>query len=268
MGMSPAPTITNLYVSIFENQNLSPGNPHHLSFLRQFIDDGFGIWLTDSDPTTDEIEWERFKTLINSMGLTWEFTPRSTTVIFMDLTISIEHGQFNTAIYSKPMSLHLYIPSNSCHAPGIAPGLIMGQTLRVHRLCSKHTNIDKELKDFYHRLVKRGYSPTSILPLLAKAEINERDQVAHEKRTPTIDKTKDKSNDDALFFHLPFHPSNPPSSHIQSLWQDIIAAPPNAKTLTNYTGHKIPISKLIVAYSRPPNLGNLLSCRKVKKQGN
>ena len=75
MGMSPAPTIANLYVSIFENQNLSPGNPHHLSFLRRFIDDGFGIWLTDSDPTTDEIEWERFKTLINSMGLTWKFTP-------------------------------------------------------------------------------------------------------------------------------------------------------------------------------------------------
>jgi hypothetical protein len=98
MGMSPAPTTTNLYVSIFENQNLSPGNPHHLSFLRRFIDDGFGIWLTDPDPTTDEIEWEQFKTLINSMGLTWEFTPRSTTVIFMDLTISIEHGQFNTTI--------------------------------------------------------------------------------------------------------------------------------------------------------------------------
>jgi hypothetical protein len=169
------------------------------------------------------------------------------------------------------MSLHLYIHPNSCHAPGIALGLVMGHTLQVHRLCSKHTDINKELNDFYHRLNKQGYSSTSILPLLAKAEINARDWVAHEKRTPTIDKTKDKSNDNAIFFHLPFHPLNPPSSHIQSLWRDIIAAPHNAKTLTNltnYTGHKIPISKLIVAYIRPPNLGNLLSCRKVKKQGN
>jgi hypothetical protein len=124
MGMSPAPKIPNLYVSIFKKQHLLPGNPSHLSFLRRFIDDGFGIWLTDPDPTTDELEWERFKTLINSMGLTWEFTDRSTTAIFMDLTISIEHGQFNTSIYSKLMSLYLYIPPNSCHAPGIATGLI------------------------------------------------------------------------------------------------------------------------------------------------
>ena len=270
MGMSPAPTIANLYVSIFENQHLSPGNPLQLSFLRRFIDDGFGIWLTDPNPTTDELEWERFQTTINSMGLTWEFSPRSTTVTFMDLTISIEHGRFNTAIYSKPMSLHLYIPPNSCHDPGTATGLILGHTLRVHRLCSKHTDIHKELEEFYHRLVKRGYSPTSILPLLARAETDARDRVAHEKITPRIDKTKDKSNDDALFFHLPFHPSNPPSSHIQSLWRDIIAKPSNGETLTsltNYIGHKIPITKLIVAYSRPPNLGNLLSCRKVKPRG-
>jgi hypothetical protein len=82
------------------------------------------------------------------------------------------------------------------------------------------------------------------------------------------DKRTDKSNN-ALFFHLPFHPSNPPSSHIQALWNNTTATPPDAEQLTNlsnYSGHKIPISKLIVAYSRPPNLGNLLSCCKVKKQ--
>jgi hypothetical protein len=92
MGMSPAPTIANLYISIFKEQYLPPGTPRQLSFLQQFIDDGLGIWLTDPDPTTDELEWERFKKLINSMGLTWEFTTQSTTTTFMDLTISIERG--------------------------------------------------------------------------------------------------------------------------------------------------------------------------------
>ncbi len=92
MGMSPAPTIANLYVSIFEEQYLPPCTPRQLSFLRQFINNGLGIWLTDPDPTTDELEWERFKKLINSMGLTWEFTTRSTTTTFLDLTIFIERG--------------------------------------------------------------------------------------------------------------------------------------------------------------------------------
>ena len=33
MGMSPAPTIADLYVSLFEAEHISPGNPHHLFFL-------------------------------------------------------------------------------------------------------------------------------------------------------------------------------------------------------------------------------------------
>jgi len=205
-------------------------------------------------------------TLINSMGLSWEFTDRSTTAIFMDLTISIKNGRFSTSIYSKPLSLHLYIPPNSCHAPGIAKALIHGHTLRVLRLCSKQSDINKELRQFYHRLIARGYSPTTILPLLATAETNARDRVTYEKRTVWRD-TQVRSDNDTLFFHLPFHPSNPPSPLIQSLWRDIIATPPDAEklsNLTNYSGHRISISKLIVANSRPPNLGNLLSCCKVK----
>jgi hypothetical protein len=43
MGMSPAPTIANLYVSLFEAGHISPGNPRHLFFLRRFINDGIGI---------------------------------------------------------------------------------------------------------------------------------------------------------------------------------------------------------------------------------
>jgi hypothetical protein len=268
MGMSPAPTIANLFVSLFEARHILPGNPRHLSYLRRFIDDSVGIWLTDPDPSIDEQEWTRFKTLINSMGLSWEFTDRSTTAIFMDLTISIENGRVSTSTYSKPLSLHIYIPPNSCHTPGIANALILGHTLRVLRLCSKQSDINDELRNFYHRLIARGHSPTTILPLLATAETNARDRVAYKKTTVWND-TKVRSDNDALIFHLPFHPSNPPSQHIQSLWRDIIATPPDAEKLANlinYSGHRIPISKLIVAYSRPPNLGNLLSCRKVKKQ--
>jgi hypothetical protein len=266
MGMSPAPTIANLYVSLFEAEHISPGNPRHLFFLRRFIDDGVGIWLIDPDPTTDELEWTRFKKLINSMGLSWEFTDRSTSAIFMDLTITIKNGRISTSIYSKPLSLHLYIPPHSCHAPGIAKALIFGHTLRVPRLCSQQSDITIKLRQFYHRLIARGYSSTTILPLLATAETKAREKVAYEKTIRWNDE-KVTTNNNALFFHLPFHPSNPPSPHIQSLWRDIIATPPDAEKLTNlrsFSGHQIPISKLIVAYSRPPNLGNLLSCCKVK----
>jgi hypothetical protein len=129
MGMSPAPTISNLYVAIFENEYIMNKFSTHLYFLRRFIDDGFGIWLRDPNESRDIAEWFKFQTLINSMGLTWDFTERSHTTVFMDLTITLQHGRFSTSIYAKPLSLHLYIPPSSSHAPGIATGLIFGHIL-------------------------------------------------------------------------------------------------------------------------------------------
>ena len=95
MGMSQAPTIAKLYVSIFEAKQILSNPPRHLSFLWRFINDGFGIWLTDPDLKIDELELNSFKTLINSMGLTWELMERLTTAIFMDLKISILNGCFS-----------------------------------------------------------------------------------------------------------------------------------------------------------------------------
>jgi hypothetical protein len=203
------------------------------------------------------------------MGLTWEFTKRSHTTVFMDLMIALENGRLNTAIYAKPMALHLYIPPTSAHAPGITTGLIFGHTLQVYQLCSHQQDVDNELKLFFQRLINRGHSPTIILPLLKKAELKARERVAHEREN--IDDciiNKDKLDTrDQIFFRLPFHPSNPNSAAIQKIWQENIASPlekPELTDLKNHWGHKIAISKLTVAYSRGPNLGNLLSCRKLK----
>ena len=53
MGMSPAPTIANLYVAIFELEHIIPLLDKFLLFYKRFIDDGFTIWLHDLDPTID-----------------------------------------------------------------------------------------------------------------------------------------------------------------------------------------------------------------------
>ena len=126
MGMSPAPSIANLYVAIYERDHLNPCQHTALHFLRRFIDDGFGIWLRDPNPQTDNDNWTTFQNTINTMGLTWEFSPRSNTVNFMDIVITLTNGKFTTKLNSKPSALHLYIPPSSCHAPGVATGLIFG----------------------------------------------------------------------------------------------------------------------------------------------
>jgi hypothetical protein len=104
------------------------------------------------------------------------------------------------------------------------------------------------------------------------AESNARKRVSQEKDMNLNEYiiNKDKlDNHTQLFFHLPFHPSNPNYGAIQKIWRDNIATPfekLELSELTNKAGSKIDITKLTIC-SRGPNLGNLLSCWKLKNRG-
>ena len=52
MGMSPAPTIANLYFAIHESANIL-GKFESLDYYQRFIDDGLAIWTHNPDPTID-----------------------------------------------------------------------------------------------------------------------------------------------------------------------------------------------------------------------
>ena len=76
MGMSPAPTIANLYEAIHEAMCILQFLLTFLIWLRRYIDDGFGVWLHNADPAVDAANWETFKAAINSGGLKWTFSQR------------------------------------------------------------------------------------------------------------------------------------------------------------------------------------------------
>ena len=85
MGMVPAPSIANLFVAIYKEAHITSFPSTFLPFLKRFIDDGFGIWLQDPDPDQDKKHWDAFQSLINRMGLTWEFSQRSNEAYKIDL---------------------------------------------------------------------------------------------------------------------------------------------------------------------------------------
>ena len=143
MGMSPAPTIANLYVAIYEELHVIKFLPAPVLYLRRFIDDGFGIWLHDPDPTTDEKNWKEFQECLNASGLRWIFNGRSQEVVFMDLHLMIEGKQIKSCLYAKPLALHLYIPPHSCHPGGVLSGLVLGNLLQIHQLCLNETDVIK-----------------------------------------------------------------------------------------------------------------------------
>jgi hypothetical protein len=68
------------------------------------------------------------------------------------------------------------------------------------------------------------------------------------------------------FFKLVYHPQDPPSGLIRKTWEETIASPGLSKPLEDIDLNFTPIGKrrFIVCYKRAPNLGNLLSCRKLQ----
>ncbi|KAL7525089.1 hypothetical protein ACHAWF_003257, partial [Thalassiosira exigua] len=119
MGMSPAPTIANLFVAIHEAAEVLQYLDTCLLLLRRFIDDGFGIWLHHPDPAVDKLRWESFQAAVNNGGLRWIFTERSTTVDCMDMTISLAGSKIETTLYCKPLARSISI---SLHTPAMRQG--------------------------------------------------------------------------------------------------------------------------------------------------
>ena len=108
----------------------------------------------------------------------------------------------------------------------------------------------------------RGYNNEDILPIFEKAITNARAYVKRGARK----EIEDGSN--RLFFHIQYHPNNPPSSAIQKNCRLHLCNPPSEAPLPLVRNHRnapTAIDQLTVAYSRPPNLGNLLSYRCIDK---
>ena len=70
----------------------------------------------------------------------------SDNVNYMDMTIAIRGDWIVTLLYEKAMNLYLYIPPHSAHPPGVLTGLVSGNILQIHLLCSEQDDIIGRMK--------------------------------------------------------------------------------------------------------------------------
>ena len=271
MGTPPAPAWATIFYALHES-NMVPRWSANIMFYKRFIDDVIGIWLTDPDPETDRALWKSFCEDMDAWhGMKWDCNKPSVSVNFMDLTISIDSGRIVTTLFEKDLNLYLYIPPFSSHPRGVFTGTISGQILRIRRLCTYKSDADDRIKEFHSRLLARGHSPDNLAPLFTKAEEN---ATAYLLRSPeeheALRKRKHDDSNHQVYFHLQYHPSDPPSRKIQRLWRDFVSEPAGEQPLSemrNKMGDNVDIRKLIVAYSRPLNLGNRFSVRNIHGRG-
>lgn len=253
MGTPPASNYANTYVGIQELEFL-PTWREHLPLYKRFLDDMVGIWTGTNE------QYKEFQNIVNDpeYGLEWEFSELSETINYMDLTVTLKNGNISTTLYEKPTNLHLYIPPHSAHPPGLLTGIVHGTVHRIKTLCSDETDQRKLLQTFFNNLRSRGYSPTQLTPIFRKAL----------KPKIAVDRNSKKEN--KLFLHVRYHPDATTARNLHKAWSTCVDGPQWKKALSkikNRKGKPIGTQRLVVAYSRNPNLGNLLSYRKLDKFG-
>jgi hypothetical protein len=248
MGTPPAPNYATLYFAIHELEVI-PRFPE-LSFYCRYLDDCFGVWTG-----TDDYRWYQFQYEFGNYGkLSWEYTTHKNVINFLDLDISLqEDGKIKTSLYEKALNLYLYLPPHSAHSKGVLRGLISGMILRIKRLTSEPTEVLECLQSFYRRLILRGYDKRNIYPLFQEYALKEPDIVLPDTGDP-------------LFLHLKYHPKDPSSQQIQRNFRNILLEPHFGNRLPNLFNRqqtKCDLKRLIIAYSRHKNIGELISPRKL-----
>ena len=268
MGAPPAPAYATLYFAIheFHIQNQFGSS---LLFYRRYIDDAFAIWRSPTNnPIADSTNWHRFKQAMNTFGsLTWEVEDRSTSVNFMDLTISIEHSRLTTKIFEKAQNLYLYLPLTSCHTPGILKGTIIGMIYRYYALTTKSSDLISQIELFFHRLCNRGHNPSALKPLFEEAIQRAPKILAKSNRH--CKSAEPSTTESTCTIHVPFHPSHPTGKQIQVLFRDIMLSQKHIGPLPSIRNHDnwpIQVNKLRIVNHRARNLKDCLFPRKFAKR--
>ena len=261
MGAPPCPSWAMMYFAPFEDDSCDIFSDHIL-YYKRYIDDVFGIWFQQPG---DDQAWTLFKAHMNNSALVWDFTERSRSAIFLDLTISItDTNTIHTTLYEKPLNLHTYIPPHSAHPPGVLRGMLKGMIYRFKTLCTLPSDQKHYILQFYRHLIHRGYKPDSLTPIFNEAVAQV--YATQPALLPLGAPPPPAPARHPLFFHLQYHPSDPPSNDLQRIWRRTLFRPAGSRPLSDLdSSHrrgKIGTDRMIICYNRPPNLENLVSSKR------
>jgi hypothetical protein len=256
MGTSVACAYATIYYSYWEETTLLPNYRKHIYFYRRFIDDIFLVWR--EKPSHSNTQWEKFKTDMDAFGdLKWTPEPLTNTVTFLDLSIRLtSDGRIKTKTFQKDLNLYLYIPSHSAHTPGCLKGIIYGELRRYWTQNSDTNDYISIARLFYQRLLARGFCPEQITPLFHAAALSL-------ERENTLKKSAQTDTNRAIMLHWIHHPNNVTRQALQQAYRDTCADALAASPATDQ--RPLNITNMIVSYSRPQNLSDIL-CRTVLKE--
>jgi hypothetical protein len=247
MGTNVACMYATIYYSYHEETNLI--HLSYIKFYRRLIDDAF-IIIDASTPFSD------LESNMNNFGpsdkrLNWEVEQPAIKVDFLDLTITIqEDGTIATRTFQKKMNLHLYQTPESCQPESILRSFIYGALHRYYWQNTFENDFILIVELLFLRMIDRGHQRHRLLPAFRKAM---KKVLVSLLPNPKLEPSTTNNNDDApnkdLYIHLPHHPNNPSADELRTIANNL------KKEITTQTN--LDIERIIIAYSKAPNIGDM-----------
>ena len=199
MGTMVAPTYACLFMSWLETEViLKTWTGRKPLMYRRFIDDIFFVW----DGPVSELE--EFLTHMNSTHSHIKFTSTYNTetrsVPFLDMTVSIEDGQFVTDLYKKETAVCQYLLPSSCHPGHQTRNIPYSLAYRLRRICSKEALFEHRLKELKSDLLSRQYNYKIIMEAFDRAR-----KIPRAEALKKVEKTPSQRE----VFALTYHPGLP-----------------------------------------------------------
>ena len=234
-------------------------------FFKIFRDDGLGIVFGDPQIISEVVDF------LNEYNHVIQWTVPDCTICglpeatcehyeklnFLDITVTWKQikkkdkliWQFQTSNFAKPTDVHAYLHPSSCSSPHLnIKGISVSKTVGT-RLRTIHSNDDALLNDlnlFAGYLVSRGYDETSVKFQLAN--------MANRSREKLISGEYKKESNFIMPLVTQLHPA------ITVLTPVLKKAFCTATSMDPVLNLIMPVSSMVVAYKRLPNL-QLLICR-------
>jgi hypothetical protein len=210
-----------------------------MPYLKRFIDNMLGIWCGS------DAKWAIFKASLNCFGkLEWICSERLTSVMFLDLTITIDAAsrEIHTKTYQKPKKLHLYIPVTSAHPEACFQGTVMGNVIRYWKQNTSIKDSRKLLAQFSERLYRRGHETRKVTEWIEKATKYIDEGLLSRSKSTKMTTTNERT----LFLHWKYHPRDITQQTLHRLYDETLAG-------------KDGFDKMTICYSRPRNLREALT---------
>ncbi|XP_070188824.1 uncharacterized protein [Littorina saxatilis] len=140
MGTKMGPSYACLFMGHLEHLILQSYSGPVPELYKRFIDDGLGATSLSEPLLLDFIHFiQAFHPNIK-----FTFNISSSSVVFLDISISILHGRFSTSVFYKETDAHSYLDFNSSHHPANKSSIPFSQFLRLRRLCSEDDDFHQQ----------------------------------------------------------------------------------------------------------------------------